>query len=270
MTDAPPPPERLAARLPDVEWAHRAAADELDGVNWVELRLDPSLTTMRQTAPPKERPQFRQGSYLRFLPPSIADAALAAQAKGRVTGWEALQLVFARLEWMIRGRRHLWAPYGPVPRLLAGLVEAYGVEREIHKFDPTRLGRLAALLPGWHPYRGTVERAREVLSACDEQDLLDNATGGTSADAAKVKLRDEIFACRSLAFWSTRADDDSKPEYRITKGYLRFQPARRDGFALKAEDVLIQWQPGRPLPKDAVRLLPAWTVVRLTASTGRN
>ncbi len=260
----------LSSRVPELEWSHRASAGELEQLSWVDTRLDPELAEMRLTEEGREG-KFRQMPYLRYLPDVVVEAAMAAQKDGRVTGWEAQQLLFARVEWTIRGRRYLWSPYAPVPRLLATLVEAYGVEAAAHRFDPDSLSRLTALLPVWHPFRGSVSRAREVLGACGLEDSLASAM---SVDDAAVddapELGDEVLACHRLEWWAHRATRGARPEYRIAGNFLRFQPEAGDGFALRKEDVLIQWQPGQSLPRVGIRLLPAWMVVRLAAPTGRN
>lgn len=262
----------LSPRVPTLEWSHRAAAGELEALSWVDTRLDPRLAPMRQVAKPGKPTRFRARQHLEHLPTPLVEAATDAQSKGRTTAWEGLQLLFAGLEWLVEGRRYLWAPFSPVPRLLATLVETYGVEPAIHRNDPERLSRLAALLPVWHPFRGSVRRARELLDTCDLADQLDGAVGadGESGEGEAPDLRDEVFACHGLHWWDHRSETSSETEYRISGGYLRFQPENGVGFAIRREDVLIHWQPGRPVPHDAIRLLPAWTSVRLAAPTGRN
>lgn len=262
----------LAARVPALEWAHQASANELERLEWVDTRLDPELMAMRQSRSGPNDLRFRHMPYLRHVPPVVVEAALEAQAEGRATGWEALVLLFARMEWTIRGRRYLWAPFSPIPRLLATLVETYGVEVGIHRNDPQRLARLTALLPVWHPHRGSVSRAREVLENCDADKDLAGAISadGDSGGEAAPRLADEVFACHDATWWAHRSTGEADPEYRITAGFLRFQAVDATAFALRREDVLIHWTPGRPLPHHAVRLLPAWMVVRLAAPSGRN
>ena len=70
--------------------------------------------------------------------------------------WVALILAevlhgMARAAWLVASRGLLWTPHTAVPGLLAGLVEAAGVDAGLHRGDPDRLRRLAALLPGWRP-----------------------------------------------------------------------------------------------------------------------
>lgn len=264
--------DSLAARTPALEWSFRAAGGELERLRWVDTRLDTALLPESHEPHAPKEPRFRQDTYTRQLPPAVAEAAMSAQNEGRVSGWEVLQLLFAQVEWTIRGRRYLWSPQSPVPKLLASLVHAYGVEEGIHRFDADRLARLTALLPVWHPYRGTVSRAREVLATCDLEAELAGAISadGDAGGAEAPDLRDEVLVCHGLDWWAQRTDAGGRAEYRVEGQFVRFQPEAGDGFALKREDVLIHWQPGRPLPREAIRLLPAWMVVRLSCPTGRN
>lgn len=254
----------LALRVPRLEWAHQAAAGDLTGVRWVDVRMDPQLAEVRQVQGPSGELRFRRQSYLRYVPGVVAESALQAQGKGRATAWEAQQLLFARAEWLVAVREYLWAPQSPVPQLLATLVETFGVEPAIHGHDPERLARLAALLPVWHPHRGSVSRAREVLEMCDraaDVAAMVDASGLGSPDAAR--LEDEVLMVHDLSWWRLRAERGAVPLHRISGGLLRFQPKSGPRFEMKREDVLLAWQAGAPLPHDAVRLLPAWTVVRL-------
>ena len=258
----------LALRDADGEWCHLHQAGELEGVGWVDARLDLELEGGRQVLTSDGYLLFRHRALLRTLPRWVAESAVDAQKRGEVTAWEALQLVFARMEWLIRTRRHLWAPWSPVPRLLASLVETFGVEPQIHRYDPDRLSRLAALLPAWHPHRGTLKRAVELLATADEGDALAGAAdleGSTQPDAPR--LGNEVLVVHGIAWWRHRAAEGAEPMYRISGGLVRFQPRSGPSFNLTREDVLFAWTPGTALPQNALRLLPAWTVVRLTAPT---
>lgn len=261
----------LALRVPALEWCHRASSGELDGLEWVDIRLDPELGPDRQVRMSDGVLRFRHRALMRELPRVIGDAALASQQAGRPTSWEGLALVMARAEWLVRGRRHLWAPYSPAPRLLATLVETFGVEAPLHRYNPERLSRLAALLPTWHPHRGTLSRAREVLATADESSALANAAsvdeiagGEGSRDVPRV--RDEVLVCHSLSFWKHRAEDNAEPVYQISGGLVRFQPRSGPHFVLRREDLLFAWSAGSALPHQALRLLPAWTVIRLSVA----
>lgn len=263
--------QALAPRTPALEWCHRAAGEELERLSWVDPRLDPDFSEHRQVRAGSEV-QFRARAYLRQLPEPIATATLTAQALRVPTAWEGLALIFARPEWLVAGRRYLWAPQSPEPRLLATLVETFGIEADLHELDRDRLARLAALLPVWHPFRGTLGRAREVLEAVDRGDLLDDAsTLEEPARGAATDLQNEVLAVHDLGWWEHRAEPGAEAELRIEGGLVRFQPqsgTTAPRFALRREDVLINWQAGRGVPILAVRLLPAWTVVRLAAMGG--
>ena len=67
------------------------------------------------------------------------------------------------MEWLISTRRYYWSPMSPVPRLLASLVEAMGIDNEIHRNRSDVLARLVARLPTWNPSRGTVQGAKDLL-----------------------------------------------------------------------------------------------------------
>jgi hypothetical protein len=259
----------LALRTPQLEWTHQAGAGSLEGLRWVDARLDPQLAELRQV-PSGVAPgamTFRQQSYLRYVPGVVVEAVMAAQAAGRPTAWEGMALLFARVEWLVAVREHIWAPHSPVPLLLATLVETFGVEATIHRNDPERLARLAALLPVWHPHRGTVARAREVLEVCDLGAELAMLADRAEVAAGKgPRLEDEVLAAHHLEWWAMRAEKGVIAEHRIQGGLLRFQPRSGPRFDLLREDVLLAWQPGSSLPHDAVRLLPAWTVVRLAVA----
>ncbi|HMV65219.1 MAG TPA: hypothetical protein PKA64_00115 [Myxococcota bacterium] len=262
----------LALRVPALEWCHRAGSGELGDLEWVDVRLDPELGAERQVRLADGVLRFRQRALMRDLPGVVSDEAVSAQHGGEVTAWEGLALLLARAEWLVKGRGHLWAPFSPAPRLLATLVETFGVEAPIHRYQPERLARLAALLPTWHPHRGTLARAREVLSTADESASLANAAsvdelGGAEASRDLPRLRDEVLVCHSLGFWTHRAEPGAEPVYQISGGLVRFQPRSGPHFALRREDLLFAWSSGSALPHHAVRLLPAWTVIRLSVAT---
>jgi len=258
--------QRLARSVPTVEWSRRAAAGELEGLDWVDTDAPPGGEAFRQREDGEGRRRFRHLPYTSFLPAPIREAAEAARRAGRSTAHEALLLVFARSEWHIAARSRLWTPLTPVPRLLASLVEAFGVDPDLHRHDPQVLARLAALLPAWYPLRGTVERALVLLRVADDEErstkLATLRDDGPTPD--KPPLRDELFACRSAEWWRRRRTDGAQPAYRISEGWLRFQPAEGAGaYVLQQEDVLIEWRPGRAVPRNLMRLLPVWSDFRL-------
>lgn len=255
----------LALRTPDLEWAHRSANGEMDGLSWVAAEIHPDHKPWRQFDQAGER-KFRHRPYSHWQPPSLVEASMDAQRAGVPTAWEALLVVFARTEWMMKTREYLWTPHSPQPLLLGTLVESFGIGSELHRRSPEVLRRLTALLPTWHPYRGTVPRAREVLDLCSMGEQLKNATTEQESGRIpkKVDLEGEVMACHVDRWWSLRRQPESSSNLVIQGGLLRFQPEEdAQKWVLRREDVLVEWSAGGALPREALRLLPAWSVVRL-------
>ena len=255
----------LATRTPILEWAHRSANGQVDGLSWVSTTLHPDFHPFRHFVEGGEH-KFRHRPFSRWQPPSLVESTMEAQAAGVPTAWEALHLVFARTEWLMAGREYLWTPQSPEPLLLSTLVETFGIEAALHRRSKDTLRRLTALLPNWHPYRGTVARAREVLRICGLEEQLESAT--TIAESGRLPkrpaLEGEVMTCHVGSWWKLRRQPDSRCELRIQDGLLRFQPeADENKWVLRREDVLVEWNEGATLPKEALRLLPAWSVVRL-------
>lgn len=257
----------LAAREPALEWAHRAAKQELEGLGWVDTNLDPKAPALsqREDESTDEERRFLHFPYTAFMPNVLANAAIEAKAHGEAPMVEAVVLLLARPEWLIAGRHLMWSPLSPVPRILSTLVEAFGVDQDLHRNDPEILARLAAQLPGWHAHRGTVSRAREVLESTGDLAQADGtATVATDGEVpTSPDLREEVFACRDETWWAARSKGEPEPEYRISGGVLKFQPKSGNAYVLRREDVLVEWQAGRPVPRQLMRLLPSWVVVRL-------
>jgi hypothetical protein len=255
----------IALRTPDLEWAHRAANGEMEGLSWVAAEIHPDHKPWRQFDQAGER-KFRHRPYSYWQPPSLVQASMEAQRAGVPTAWEALLVVFARTEWMMKTRDYLWTPHSPQPLLLGTLVESFGIDSSLHQRSPDVLRRLTALLPTWHPYRGTVPRAREVLDLCGMSDQLKNATTEQESGKIpkKVDMEGEVMACHVDRWWSLRRQAESSSALVIQGGLLRFQPKEDDQkWVLRREDVLVEWSAGGALPREALRLLPAWSVVRL-------
>jgi hypothetical protein len=256
-----------ALRVPELEWAHRSGQNSLSTFGWIDAQLDETLTEYAQSTDEGPEPTFRHRQYVAALPPSVARAAITSQQLGLVTGWEVLQLLFARSEFLVSGRRYLWSAQSPVPARLSWLAATFGVEPALHRFQPTRLTRLVGLLPVWHRHRGTVARAIEVLAACDQETAFGQwATRDVHGPRPESPaIGDEVFAARSASWWIARRQGEAAGAYKISGGYLRFQPEGDCGFELLREDALIAWRPGQPLPHDALRVLPAWCSLRLVA-----
>ncbi len=260
---------RLAAREPALEWSRRSAAGEADDLGWVDADLDTERPTFIQREDPGEERHFRHLPYTVFLPPPVAEAAVDAQRRGQPTLHEALALVFARVEWLNVSRRYFWSPLSPVPTLLAHLAEAYGVGAELHRHRGDALARLAAILHRWHPRRGTVDKALEAVEALEGEEgepvlMAHVDDDGPAPDLPD--LRDEVFRLRDAAWWGRRKQDDAAPHLRVEEGMLRFQPREGPVYELQREDVLLDWDGENPLPKHLMRLLPAWTEIRLVVA----
>jgi len=258
---------RLARAVPTLDWSQRAAAGELEGLDWVDTDDSPGRPAFRQREDGAGRRRFRHLPYTSFQPPPIRTAAREARRVGRSTAHEALLLVFARTEWQVAARDWLWTPLSSAPKLLASLAEAYGIDPDLHRHDPEVLPRLVALLPAWYPLRGTVERALVLLRVARSPErgtpMATLRDDGPEPDAPP--LRDELFACRSARWWRRRGTAKARPAYQIVDGWLRFQPPEGQGaYGLQQEDVLIEWKPGRAVPRNLMRLLPVWSDFRLT------
>lgn len=258
----------LRARTAELEWARRAAADELPGTDWVEVggvRGDPPYSAVERDG----ELRFRHIPYGAFVPERVADASRAAREAGELGLLETLERIFARPEWLVYCRRLFWTPLSPVPALLTRLVEAHGIGPEVHGRDPKRLARLAALLRGWFPRRGQLEAALALLERGAETPVADRCAR-VEDDAPLPPAPDEVLACRDAGWWRARQEVGTTSELRIEGGYLRFQPQIGAGWALLPEDVAVQdWNPDRPLSQALIRLIPPWSCLRLAAPAAR-
>ncbi|MBT3217480.1 MAG: hypothetical protein HN348_00170 [Proteobacteria bacterium] len=253
-----------ALRVPILEWSVRANQGRLCRLRWVDSRVDDDLPAFRIVREADEK-AFRHIPYLAFQPKFIADEARRAQVGGQVTAWEGLILLFAWVEWYVAARGLFFAPFGPLPKLLIPLVERFGIERILHRDKPERLARLTALVRTWHAARGRLDKAAEVLHACDEEAQMEGVHG---VDAPKAVLVDEIMTCQPVEWWRARAQGRREPEYRIQEGFLRFQPAKSQ-FHVRTEDVLVEIDDNRHLPLGLFRVMPAWAVFRPTKKVKR-
>jgi len=240
-----------AARL---DWVRAHAADALTDLRWVDrsLAADTSSFTASDAG-------FHARSVTDTLPVVVQQAARAAHARGEPTLVEGLQLVMAESEWLVESRALLWSADSPVPRLLASLVESVGLDAELHRSDPTRLQRLVARLRPWNARRGESEAAVALLAAAlDERphERLDRPE----------RLRDEVFACRSARWWAARGAANARVTLRISDGWTRFQPPSGTPVHLRAEDILVDWTPGRAIHRGLLRLLPVWCCYRVAVA----
>ena len=239
-----------------------------------------------------------------YLPPAQVDAIRSAERKGFPSLLHGLKLALAGPAWLVRTRAQLWSPTSPRPLLLRQLVEAYGLGVELHRGDPEVLARLAARVHQWYPHRGHLRHARRLVEAAElstsSEDLLHREDSGPLPGSA----RGEVFAGRAALWWGMRQQPGAKQHLQIRGGLLRCQPPTGPGYALVQEDVLLCWQrpapprPAAPTPEplltdgwlnpallspapsppsrpadasaialdgSALRLLPAWTSLRVAA-----
>lgn len=258
--------EALSLQTPELAWAEAAARGEVQGVGWVGVGREPAFT---QRLGPDGVVRWHGADRGAHLPPPVAEAAAEAMASGAPTAWEGLTLVLGRAEWLVASRGLLWTTSSPAPALLARLLEGAGVQPGLHRGDPDRLRRLAALLPRWGAGRGTLARAREVLEAAGEgaqaAAALSSAPPADDSTAPAITAG-EVFVARTDRFWARRRVEDRAPILRIRGGLLRFQPRVGAAVAVGAEDLLVRVHPDAPPPRDLYRLLPAWTVARPVAA----
>lgn len=232
-------------------WVRDRAAGQLDGLGWVDTSLDSPASEFSAS-----EAGFRALSSAATLPPAVRAAAQAAQARGEPTLVEGIQLITSEAAWLVQTRALLFAPDSPEPRLLASLVESLGLDHHLHRHDPTRLQRLVARLRPWQARRGEAQAAL---------DLLASALGDSPDErlVSPARLPDEVFACRSARWWAARQAEPQRMPLRISGGWTRFQPPGTPAVHLRAEDVLVEWQPGRAIHRGLLRLLPVWACYRV-------
>lgn len=237
---------------PEVDWA--------EAVGWDPSRLGWATGTPPDFPPPSHAPR---------LPP-LAREALSPSAG--VSAHTAADLLHAPADWLVRAADLLFTPWSPIPGALASLVEAYGLDPDLHGGDPVVLRFLAGFLAEWGPRRGTPEAAIELmawLGACG------TTHGGVRADADAAAmvagslaggeglLNEEVLAVWPAAWWRERAAQERPGGFdlRVADGLLLFQ-ADPPRFPLSKGDVLFPvGDPGRQAAR-LTRLLPPWTVVR--------
>lgn len=245
----------LELRTALLEWAQRSAAGELPGMDWVDTEIlahgSPFVITRTD-----EAIRFRHVPTGKTLPPPLVEEARRHQEAGEPTLVECMALLFARAHWLVEGRGLYYRSTTPVPALLAALVEAYGVDAELHRHDAVTLANAIAHLPAFHPHRGDPERAGRLL-----QDVL-GQPHDVDLDQEPGHDLDEVFAIRSAAWFAARpALRPSRPEVLTIRHGLLHHTAPR--APRNPEDVLVGWVPGDRFPHALLRLLPAWVSARL-------
>lgn len=261
----------LALQEPTLAWSQASAAGQLDKLAWADPNLDPASRPQSARLLGQRTVVFQAGAVTTWLPPSVALEAYSAQLAGEATAWEGLQLLFSRPRWIVASRGLLWSASSAEPRVLSSLVEACGIPRAVHQDDRGRLRRLAALMPSWRPYRGTVEKAGEALEAAGLGHqaigvVRGSAPGDDEEATAPSATAGEILACHGGSWWACRHVDDSRTALRISSGLLRYQPRMGAAWTVRTEDVLAEADPAQPPPADLYRLLPAWTTVRAVST----
>ncbi len=251
-------------RSADREWAQASAAGALEGLEWVDASADPDAEPHSTSVDADGVRRFRHLPYAAFLPGPMAEAMAQAEVDGDISAMEAVQMLFAQPEWLLLTRPLLWSPLSPKPRLLAWLVERWGIEPALHRDDPARLARIVARLPRWEPQRGRLAPALEMTVEAAEEpfdaDIIDDTAGREPTAPA---LRAEVFACRSDHWWAQRQQPGAAPEHRIESGVVCHQPAEGPVFELLREDVLMEWTTTLESARRLLRLLPAWASLRL-------
>lgn len=180
-------------RTAPVEWAWRASAGGLHGLRWVDLTVDPDQPSFGRSP---DGDTFRGPDLDAHLPPPMVEAAAAAAERGEPTALDGLALLLARAAWTVETRALLWTSVTPMPEILARLVEAFGVDAEGHRHDPSLLVNLRAQLPSWYPHRGDARRAFELLESALDEDL------GLSLDVEPGAA--EAFVCHDAGWWASR------------------------------------------------------------------
>lgn len=257
----------VLVRLPVLEWCHRTAAGELPALDWVDTTVEVHPETFRAVEADDGAVRFQHVPYAGFQPPSMLEAQQAAQARGVPTLQEALLLLFARPEWHLAARDRAWTSLTAVPPVLRRLVEAYGIERALHRDNPEALARLVALLAVWFPARGTHAAATRVIEAAAAPPPGELRTLDVDGPQPPA-LEREVFVCRATTFWEARCPDGAATAMRIEGGVLLYQTPSVD-VPLRREDVALAWRPETTGTTTFWRLLPPWTLVRpyLTAET---
>jgi hypothetical protein len=269
------------ARLTDLEklyreeptTGHSKASGRLRGFGWVDRTLLRKDRPFQLVDGEDGVDRYRHIPYGFFLPPTLANASIAAQKRGEPTVLEGYLMVFAWVEWLVASKALLWAPTTPTPALLSVLVEAFGIGTEIHRNSPERLSRLAARLPSWYAHRGTIERAKQILEETVGLDLgVDLLHCDTHGERPET-LSSEVFACRSAEWWARRAESgaghipssEKKSPMRIGDGLLRYQEEGDEPFGLTHEDIAVSIEKGRDFPAVLLRVLPLWASIRIIA-----
>ena len=255
-----------------LQWAVDSAQGNTKGLDWVDAEIVARHRSFTMESDRRTGARsYRHRPYGAYLPKTMMMAARHAQQQGEPTVLEGLLLLFAKMEWLISTRRYYWSPMSPVPRLLSSLVEAMGIDNEIHRNRPEVLSRLVARLPTWNPSRGTVQGAKDLLveTVGDPFPIRVAQMPKDKPIPIDPDIQGEVFACHDVAWWERRTirsaegEAQNKPmDLRIGSGFLQFQTAE-EPMPLHHEDVLVGWKISDKFPTNLLRLLPAWISIRV-------
>ena len=255
-----------------LQWAVDSAQGKTKGLDWVDTQIIPRHRSFTMNADDKTGDrQYRHRPYAAYLPKTMMMAARHAQQQGEPTVLEGLLLLFAKMEWLVATRRYYWSPMSPVPKLLASLVEAMGIDNEIHQNRSDVLARLAARLPTWNPSRGTVQGAKDLLveTVGDPFPIRVAQMPKDKPIPIDPEIQGEVFACHDVSWWERRTTrtpegkaQNTPINLRIDSGFLQFQTPE-DPMPLHHEDVLVGWKISDKFPTNLLRLLPAWISIRV-------
>lgn len=260
----------LQNTVASLQWAVDSAQGKVDGLKWVDTEIVPHHRSFSMRAENGGR-QYRHRPYGAYLPKTMLQAAQYAQQQGEPTVLEGVLLLFAKMEWLVTTRRYYWSPMSPVPKLLASLVEAMGIDNEIHRNRPDVLARLTARLPTWNPSRGTVQGAKNLLveTVGDPFPIRVAQMPKDKPIPMDPDIQGEVFACHDTDWWERRvqrqpgiAEPVLKMNLRLDSGFLQFQTSE-EPMPLHHEDVLVGWKISDRFPTNLLRLLPAWISIRV-------
>ena len=250
-----------------LQWASDTAKGKTKKMGWVDSKIRTHAPAFRCREIEDDR-SYRHRSYGAYLPKSMVRAAQIAQQNGEPTVLEALLLLFSRMEWLIVSRKYFWSPMSPIPKLLSLLVEALGIDVEIHRNDQEVLSRLVARLPTWNPSRGTVHGGVDLLTETVGEDISIQTASIAKEGLEPIQpdLTREVFACHDLDWWRRRKPDVRKEEIvtnlTISSGFVTYQQIE-EPVQLHPEDILVGWKISEKFPTNLLRLLPAWISVRV-------
>lgn len=250
-----------------LQWASDTAKGKTEKLDWVDSAIRSYAPSFRCKDTQTGR-KYRHRSYGAYLPKSMLQAAQVAQQNGEPTVLEALLLLYSRMEWLIASRKYFWSPMSPIPSLLTLLVEALGVDVEIHRNDKEVLARLVARLPTWNPSRGTVHGAVDLLTETVGEDIPLHTASVLKEGEKPIQpdITRESFACHNVDWWRRRKPnvntDEITKDLTISSGFLSYQ-ATEEPVPLHPEDILVGWKVSEKFPTNLLRLLPAWISVRV-------